>query len=146
MVRDQGPQATDQVAVTPELELSRDEEFDGREVELLDLGDGRLGEGVEAEVGKRRAAPELERLQQPCFCAQRSLVGERLRPLLEQPLEAVQVELLGLYPDQVAVRSRDDDTARRAVTPVGPLLPLERPAQARDLHLDVLRGAFVRIV
>ena len=58
----------------------------------------------------------------------------------------MQVELLGLHPDQVAVRPRDDDTARRAVMPVGPLFALKRPAEARDLDLDVLRGAFARVI
>ena len=62
------------------------------------------------EVGERRAAPESERLtEEPC-CGRSA---RRLCRLLDEPLEAEQVELVGLDPDQVAGLPGDDRVARR---------------------------------
>ena len=57
-----------------------------------------LGERLVREVGERRAAPERERLaEEP-----RGDLGRRPLRLLDEPLEAEQVELVGPDPDQVA--------------------------------------------
>ena len=82
----------------------------------------RLRERLVAELGKRRAAPERERL------AQRRLRPAALPPRLgHQPLEAVQVEVARLDPELIARRAGDDRVGA------------ERLAQLGDVPLQDLR-------
>src|SRR5215211_1662250 len=98
MLCDERLQLADQLRVPSELELGVDSLLDYTQAQLLETGDLALGEGVVGEVGQGPAAPECERL------------GERIRGRLRvfavrlggKPLEAGEVEFVGLDAEQVA--------------------------------------------
>src|SRR5204862_4284433 len=97
-------------------------------------------ERLVGEVGERRPAPETEGLAQHGGCVLCLAACERGARVLREPLESVQVELVGRDADHVAGRSRLD---RR----VG----AERLPELRDLALYLRdgghrRGAGVEVV
>ncbi len=112
----------DQRGVPAEREVGVDPHLDREQVHLLEAPDRRLRERLVDEIGERGAAPERERLAQP--------LGGLLRlggaGLLDEALEAVEIELLGGELDHVAGRERDEQLGARA----------ERLAQARDARLE----------
>ena len=55
---------TDELGVPTEREIGLDPLFEGGDARFLEARDLALREGVEAEVGECRSAPERERLEQ----------------------------------------------------------------------------------
>src|SRR5215207_6200190 len=108
---------------------------------LLEPSDLALRKRLVRELGERRAAPQSERLAQQLQRALRRTVGERAAALLQQTLEAVQVELARLDANRIATATSDHD-AVRAVS----ALSFQRPAQPRNVHLQALRGAGRRLL
>ena len=86
---------TDELAVAPAGEVGFDPLLERRKPQLLEPRCRHQGERLEQEVGERRATPEGKRLPQHCRCRLRSAVGECLRSLREEALEAMEVELVG---------------------------------------------------
>ena len=84
MVRDERLELADERGVAAQLELGVDPLLDRREPELVEPRSLDLEARLVAEVGERRAAPELERAAQRL-----GALGRRLREgLLPQALEA----------------------------------------------------------
>ena len=74
----------------PEFEVGVDAPLERDEPQLLETKDLTLGERLVRDVGERGAAPESECLaEEP-----RRGLGRRSLPLLDQALEAEQVELV----------------------------------------------------
>jgi hypothetical protein len=102
MLQEQRLELAREVEVSPQGEIGVDPTLEGGEPQLLEPDDGRLGERFVREVHERRAAPERERGTQQLGRPVRLGIGERATPLLDEPLEAVEVELLGLDPQLIA--------------------------------------------
>ena len=121
----QRPQLADQVGVAAARELRAHPLLDRLHPQLLQPRDLALREVVEAVVGERRPAPQLERGLQ--------VGGGRVRVLgpraLEQVLEAVRVDRAALHAERVPGRAAVD--GRRLAEPV---------AQARHLLLQRLHA------
>ena len=105
-----------EVGVQPPLERA--------EPQLLEAAALVAGERKLAEVGQRRAAPELERRGE-----RRRLVGRPPRLAREQLVDAVEVELARLQPQPVGAAPGLDP------------LRAERPAVAVHGHLEGVGGA-----
>jgi hypothetical protein len=90
------------------------------EAQLLQTGDLGLGEAPIAEVGERGASPQREGLAQRALCL--------------QPLEARQIQLVGLHAKHVAAGLR-----LQAIL-------AELLAQLRDVDLKRLDGRFGRLL
>ena len=100
MRRDQRLQLLDDLRMALESEVGLDALLDRREPQLLQPGNGSLGEALAAEVGERQPAPQPERLAQMRGRLLRLTGRERRSPILEQPLEASQVELVVVDPHE----------------------------------------------
>ena len=88
-------QLTDELRVSAERELGVDPSLDGRKPNLLEALDRDPCERLVRKIGESSAAPEPERLpQQLCRLLRRSSCPD-LSGTLRQPLEAMQVELIG---------------------------------------------------
>ena len=114
--------------------------LDGAEPKLAQPADLALGERVVGEVGKWFPAPERERLAQRCGRLLGLTRGERPPALLDEPLEAIDVQFARRDFEDVTVRTSADDflPRRRSATRQR---CVECLAQARDVDLNVLRGA-----
>jgi hypothetical protein len=141
MVADQRFELADHLRVVAERQLGLDALLDGRQAQLLEAGDLALGEGLIREIGERGTTPEREGVSQQLGGALRATAGKGLRALVQQPLEACPVELVGPEPDQVPAPAREDHAVRAR-----PTSALERLAQARDVHLEALGGAGRRVL
>jgi hypothetical protein len=126
MAGDEGFELGDEVAAVPELQLGIDSLLDRLQAQLVEPGDLRLREGLEAEVGERLPPPEVECLPQ----SHRSPGGISTRPELaaglHELLEAVEIELTGGELDEIA-RSTGANT-----------LGAERLTQPGDVDLERL--------
>jgi hypothetical protein len=127
--------------VLAEREPSVGELFDGNRSQVVETGDlGAGGRGV-ADVGERRAAPQVERLGELRDRTRRIAAANRLAGQQHQPLEAFGVELVGLHPQHVAVgaiRKAGTGRARAAIE-------LEHLADTADVHAQRGRCAGRRI-
>ena len=104
--------------------------LEGREPQLLQTGDVRLGERLVGEVGQRVAAQEREGVREH-LCGVRG--GGRARGR-EEIAEAGEVELVGTDAEDVSGRARREAVGAQVL------------AQPRDVHLDGLRRRRRRIV
>ena len=96
MVRHERLELPDEVSVAPEPEVCVDACLKGTEPKLLEPRGLALRERLGAEFHKSRPAPERQRVAQRDRCELSAAFGERPLPFSDEPLEAVQVELLGL--------------------------------------------------
>ena len=105
----------DELGVTAGFELRRDPFFDRCKPQLVEALDLRLRPRLESEVGKRRPAPERQRLAQ---CS--NPFGWFLRPgTLDQLPEALEIDLLGRYPQQVAGRTGLENVGAQRLSELG---------------------------
>ena len=111
--------------MTAELDVDVDPPLDGAGMELLEPRDLAPGKFLVGEIGKRRAAPERERLAEELG----GLVSARRVCLRAQRPEPRLVELAGIQPQDVAGRLRDHPV-------VG-----ERLAELRHVDVERLRSA-----
>ena len=139
MTRDEGLELGDDLVGTSEREVGLDPFLDGGQAELLEAGDLLLRERVEAEVGERRSAPEIQRLAEERRRLVRFAAGERRPRPGEKRREAVRVELSVLDPENVARRPGQQDASLGGRS-VRPLVPgIEDLAKPGDVSLDDLR-------
>jgi hypothetical protein len=111
----------DQRCVSTQGEIRVDPHLYREQMHFMETPDRRLGERLIGEICKRRTAPEPERLAQPLGGLPRlSVTG-----VLDEALEAIEVELLRGNPDHVAGRERYEQLGVCA----------ERLAQPRDARL-----------
>ena len=94
-----------------------------------------------AGVGQRSAAPQVERLGEPRHRGGRVAVRVALAGQHEQAFEALHVELVGLDPQEVAVRTGGQSSAGR----IRVACELEHLAQAADVDAERGRGARRRL-
>ena len=121
-------QLTDELRVSAQRELSVDPSLDGGKPNLLEALDRDPCERLVRKIGESSAAPDPERLpQQLCRLLRRSSCPD-LSGTLRQPLEAMQVELIGGEAQDVTGGTRLD--RRRA----------EDPPQLGDLALHLRDG------
>ena len=104
---------SDEPVVATKCEVGLDPERDRREPDLLEPGDGRLRKALVGEVRKRRASPQRQRIVKPLrsICCQTS--SQQASPLVNQALEAVEVEVVRFDPEGVAGRSRRQHVLRK---------------------------------
>ncbi len=126
-------QLADQLAVATERDVRLDAKLERGQANLLEPRDRGLGEALVAEVRERRAPPERERLAQPRGRVGRPAVCEQAPSLVHQPLEPPEVQLVGVEPDRVAGRVRDEHVVWK------------RPAQTRDGDAKGGRSALGRV-
>ena len=122
-------QLGDETAVATECELRLDALLEGGETKLLETSDLHLGERLVGEVAERRPAPKVERLAQRLRRAYGVAAGEQLAPLVDEPLETIDVDSIGRQLERVARPAPDEQ-------PVA-----EHPAQAGNVDLQGLRRA-----
>ena len=134
MLRHQCLQLCDQLVVAPEREVGLDPQLDRRQPDLLQTSDRRLGEALVGEVGERGAPPQRQRLAQPLRGVGRQAAGAQTPRLVHQPFELVEIEIVGLDPDQVARRPRGQHVLRK------------RLAKSRYMHVKRLVGALRRVL
>jgi hypothetical protein len=125
MLMDKHFELPDELTVPTQGEVCLDVQLERPEAKLLETKDLRLHERLTREVGESRPAPEAERIVEQS----RSSVGRGPRCLLDELLEAQEVELVGCDPDQISGLSRDDRLARA-----------KRLSQLRDVILERVRG------
>ena len=102
---DQRLQLGHQLVVAAQGQLGLDAGLGGGDLELLDADQLRPGEvGRGGHVGQGRPAPQGERLAEQVGGPGRVALGQGLAALAVQALEAVQVQALGVDPEQVAGR------------------------------------------
>ena len=109
MLGDEAVQLGGHVVVPAEREIGLDPLLDCREPELLEPRDLALRERVVGEVRQRWAAPDLERFAQRRLGLLGLPCGQGAPAVLEQPLEAVGVELARRHLEGIAVRLRPQD-------------------------------------
>ena len=106
--------------MAPGIEVGGDARVESGQAALLEPCSLRLGERLVRDVGQGRPPPERERLRQ--------------RAVLDEPLEAVDVELAVVHPQEVARRTRDD------------AIGAERLPQRVYVHLQRARAARRRLL
>ena len=109
MLRHEPLELGDELSARAELEVGIDPLLQGIQAELLEPADLALREALQLEVAERRAAPQRERLPQRLGSLPRILSPR----ILNEPLEATEIQLLGLDPEQVAGRLRDEHAGRK---------------------------------
>ena len=122
-------QLGDETAVATECELRLDALLEGGETKLLETSDLHLGERLVGEVAERRPAPKVERLAQRLRRACGVAAREQLAPLVDEPLEPLDIDRIGPQLERVARPAPDEQ-------PVA-----EHPAQAGNVDLQGLRRA-----
>jgi hypothetical protein len=125
---------SDQLVMTPELEIGVDPELDGGGSDLLQPRDRGLRELLVREVREGRTAPLRQRLPQAFGRLSGQPAGQQAPPLVHQSLEAVEVERLRLDPQDVPGRPRREHVRR------------ERPAQTRDVDAQRVAAPIARLV
>ena len=120
----------------PEGEVGVDTILQRGQAQLIHAPNRCLCEGLEREVCEGGAAPETQRLAQLRRGLLRSPSAERGAAVAEELLEPIQVDLIGVEPDEVAGTLSDEDLARRA----------EQLAQLRHVDLDRVGGRRRRLL
>ena len=135
MLRRELPQLADQRDVAPGGQVGLHAQLERLEALLLQPRDLRLREGLELQVGQRRAAPQRQRLAQQRRRLLRPPRSQRALPRLDVARETLRVELARTHAQPVA-RRRGLHDPRVA----------ERLAQARHVHLHRLGRARRRVL
>src|SRR5262245_41699398 len=112
MLVDEHFQLPDELAVPTHGQVCLDAQLERSQTKLLEAKDLRLRERLAREVGESRPAPEAQRVAKQS----RSLVGRCPPRLLDEPLEAEEVELLRAYTDQIAGVLCDDRARGQRLT------------------------------
>ena len=120
----EGLQLGDQFGVPAQFQIGLQPTLERSQAKLLKAEDLGLEERLRGEVCERGPPPQRERVSQE----RRRLRGRGRSGLLDEPLEAKQVELIGGDLQEVPVLTRDDRLARR-----------NRLAQAGDVVLERVR-------
>jgi hypothetical protein len=111
MLADEYLELPDELDVASEIEVCLDAPLDRSQAQLFEAKDLGLREWLVREVGESRPAPDAERIAEQS----RGLVGRGQPCLLDEPLEAKEVELVRLNPQDVAGHSGDDSVASDAL-------------------------------
>jgi hypothetical protein len=125
MLVDEHFELPNELTVPTQGEVCLDAQLERSQAKLLEAKDLRLDERLAREVGESRPAPEAERIVEQS----RSLVGLGLLCLLDELLEAEEVELVGCDPDQISGITGDERLARA-----------KRLPQPRDVELERVGG------
>src|SRR5689334_24218624 len=91
-----------------QLELGLDQLLARRRAQLLEAGDLDHRERLECQVGQRRSAPQSERLVQKLRA---DLGSPSFGGLRDEPLEPVQIDLIGGDVEHVAGRASANEVA-----------------------------------
>ena len=121
-------QLADQLAVPAEGQVGVDPVLQGGQPLLLQPDDVPARERLGGEVGEGRSAPQLQRLAQQPGRQGVLAGGQAPAPLGGQPLEAVEVQLARVDPEQVAGRPRQQQVGAPAAAGA------QRLAQPRHVH------------
>jgi len=111
-----------QLVVAPECEVGVDPQLNRSQPDFLEPGNRRLGKVLVGEVCERWAPPQRKRVAESLRRVLRQTASEQAPPFLDQALEAAEVELVAIDPDQVTGRSRRQHALRK------------RLAKPRDVH------------
>ena len=99
---------TDQLSEATEREIGVEPLLERHQSELIESESLRLSERLVGEIGERRPAPEVESFAQ-ALCRELGLCASRL---LDESLEAKEVELVRTDADHIAGLLRDDRVVR----------------------------------
>ena len=129
MLGDEPLELADELSTASERELGFDAPLHGEQPSLLQPL--RLGRGkrLVLEICERASAPETERLAENGARLRRVARSSGRASLLEQRLEALEIKLIGLDPNQVAGGAALDPRST------------ERSPQAGDVIVERVRGA-----
>jgi hypothetical protein len=108
MLVDEHFELPDELTVPTQGQVCLDAQLERSQAKLLEAKDRRLRERLAREIGESRPAPEAKRIAEQS----RSFVGRGKRRLLDELLEAEEVELVGSDPNQVSGLPGDDRIAR----------------------------------
>ena len=118
-----------QLGVLAERELGLDPVLERGQAQLLEPHDFGFGKRLERQIRQRPAPPERECGGEPLSGIRCVAVGERGTPLVDQALEAHEVDALEFALKLVSGRARDDHSLT------------ERLAEVRDVDLERVCGA-----
>ena len=125
---DQRLELSDHLGVPAERQPRVDLQLQGRRAQVGEARDVALGERLVGEIGERLAAPEREAFVEPGGGLPRTIRGQLVPGLREQPLEPVRVEPVGVELQAVPALPGHDQVAPAS----------ERLAQPRDMDLHGL--------
>ena len=108
VLADEHLELSDELGVTAEREVGFESTLERPKAELFEARNLSLRERLLGEVGKRRPAPKVESFAQPL----RRRLGRHPLRLLDEQLEAEQVELVWTDADQVTRLLRDNRLVR----------------------------------
>src|SRR5262245_9763017 len=108
MLVDEHFEVPDELTVPTQGQVRLDPQLERSEAKLLEAKDLRLRERLAREIGESRPAPQVERVVEQS----RGLVGRCPPCLLDELLEADEVELVGCDPDQISGLAGDDRIVR----------------------------------
>jgi hypothetical protein len=122
----------DEVVVTSARKVRIDSLLDRGETQLFEVRNLALRKRLVREVGKRRTAPERERLAEELRRRHGVAFGARTSGLCQPALEPSDIELVRLDPEEVARRPG----LEYAIRAVADHARLERLSQPRHEHAD----------
>jgi hypothetical protein len=133
-------QFADDGGMSAQSERRLDPLLDGEEAQLLQPPTLGAREVLEEEVGEGRSAPEREGVLHDGQGLLGLVGGERIDPLVEEPLEADAVDAFGIDPEDVARGAGHEDLG---LTPCS--LRFEQLPQLGDVHVEDVGGRFGRL-
>jgi len=134
VIGDERFELRDELGVSGEREVGLHALFQRGEAQLLEPGDVALGERFVRDVGERRPSPEGEGLAKDCGRMIGVACCQLAAPLGDEPLEALEVELVRPDVEPVPGSLRRDS-----------LLP-EPLAQRMHLHLERVSRRLLRLL
>ena len=111
-------QLANNVALAPERKIRVDALLQGAQMQILELRDRRLREGLVGKVGQRRPTPQSQPVAQDRGSPPGVACRQRLAPLLDRSPEAVEVKLAGRDAKQVPVPASDQHPVFPAGGPI----------------------------
>src|SRR5262245_21623457 len=121
---DEGLELPDELGVAAKRELGLEPALQGEKTELFEAAHIRTKQGLVGDVRKCSASPERKRLAQLLGSLSGAAVSERAAAFLDEPLEATQVDQLGIDNQCVSAWPRRNRVSA------------ERPSEAGDVTLD----------
>ena len=106
----------DQLVVAPKCEVGVDPKLQRCQPNLFEPGDGSLSELLVGEVRECWSSPQSEGVAEPRRRIGRKAASQQSPRFVDQPLEPVEIELVGLDPDEVSGRSGRQHVLRKRLS------------------------------
>lgn len=139
VLRHQGVQEADEFVVAAQSEAGGDHHLDALQAQLFEPGDEPADDPALPHSAERRATPLGESRLEAGHGLRVFLAPDEVPPFTEEPLEDMEVQLVGAEVQQVAGGSSDNGAVSRPAAP-------QEIAQLRNVHMQGGGGAAGRII